>query len=890
MNRWLRSTVLTLMFALLTMSVAQAQDTVTLTGKVTTAADGLALPGATVTIPALKLSAETGEDGTYSITVPASDARGQTVEVKVIYFGLQTQSANVVLSGAAPIVRDFGLVFGFHEEITVGSRLAGAAAEKAVPVDILTPQQIETSGASETNQIIQALTPSFNFPAPDDHRRHRHRPAGHPARPRPRPGAGADQRQAPPHQRAGARQRQHRPRLDRRRPQRHPGVGDRAHRDPARRRRRAVRLGRHRRRDQHRAQSRGQSDDAECEGRHHHARRRRAVRRQRQPRLGHRPRRGLRHRRVPRPRRDQPRRAGSARPDRCRETQGTTRRAAEPSLGRRRHDRHDGVRQRRVPDHRPEPRLSMPSAASAGARASHGGFFRRALDDDQLAADLSARLPAADRARHRRSGRPPAACAATASGWFWDASAAVRLQQFDFNVTDSLNVSLGPTSTQQRVLRRHRWGSTSSSPTSTLRAQVDAGLAGPLNVAFGAEFRRESYQIIAGEPNSYIDGGCPNQFGGQPAVPGAQVFPGFRPSNEVDTATQQLSRPTPTSRATSASVAPPRAGRALRGLHRLREHRDGKLTARFQPHPRFVLRGAVSTGFRAPSLGQSYFSAVSTNFLAVGGSSFRSRSAPSRSAARWRARSAPSDLKPEESDHFSAGLVWNPDRHASNSPRMSTASTSRTASCSPATSPAAASAICCAPLGANGARFFTNAIDTRTDGADLTATYTIALDADSRLRLSACATTRPRTTSCGSPTTPPQLAGLEAVLFDRIERRRVECGQPQNNFRFSGDWNATRFGVVGRVARYGEYCSVDRAVIVNGVTVDQDFEAEWITDLEATVSFGKALLGVGIQNLFDVFPDVTVAPNSNSGIFPYPSHSPFGMNGRFVYSRITYRF
>ena len=166
MNRWLRSTVLTLMFALLTMSVAQAQDTVTVTGKVTTAADGLALPGATVTIPALKLSAETGEDGTYSITVPASDARGQTVEVKVIYFGLQTQSANVVLSGNAPIVRDFGLVFGFHEEITVGSRLAGAAAEKAVPVDILTPHQIATSGASETNQIIQALTPSFNFPRP----------------------------------------------------------------------------------------------------------------------------------------------------------------------------------------------------------------------------------------------------------------------------------------------------------------------------------------------------------------------------------------------------------------------------------------------------------------------------------------------------------------------------------------------------------------------------------------------------------------------------------------------------------------------------------------------------------------------------------------------------
>ena len=91
--------------------------------------------------------------------------KGQTVEIRVTFPGLQTQSANLVLSNTPP-ARDFALAFGFSEEITVGSRLAGAAAEKAVPVDILTPQQIATTGASETNQIIQALAPSFNFPRP----------------------------------------------------------------------------------------------------------------------------------------------------------------------------------------------------------------------------------------------------------------------------------------------------------------------------------------------------------------------------------------------------------------------------------------------------------------------------------------------------------------------------------------------------------------------------------------------------------------------------------------------------------------------------------------------------------------------------------------------------
>ena len=52
----------------------------------------------------------------------------------------------------------------------------------------------------------------------------------------------------------------------------------------------------------------------------------------------------------------------------------------------------------------------------------------------------------------------------------------------------------------------------------------------------------------------------------------------------------------------------------------------------------------------------------------------------------------------------------------------------------------------------------------------------------------------------------------------------------------------------------------------------------------------KAVLGFGIQNLFDAFPDENVPENANLGIFPYPSHSPFGMNGRFLYGRISYTF
>ena len=67
-----------------------------------------------------------------------------------------------------------------------------------------------------------------------------------------------------------------------------------------------------------------------------------------------------------------------------------------------------------------------------------------------------------------------------------------------------------------------------------LSRKVDFGLAKPVNVAFGAEARFENYVITAGEPDSWRDGGSLNQFGTGRAVPGAQVFPGFRPSNELD--------------------------------------------------------------------------------------------------------------------------------------------------------------------------------------------------------------------------------------------------------------------------------------------------------------------------------------------------------------------
>ena len=323
-----------------------------------------------------------------------------------------------------------------------------------------------------------------------------------------------------------------------------------------------------------------------------------------------------------------------------------------------------------------------------------------------------------------------------------------------------------------------------------------------MNIAFGAEYRRENYQIQAGEPDSYRDGGVPNQFGGRAAI-GAQVFPGFRPSNAVNTSRNSVAAYVDAEGDITQWLRIGAAGRT--------EHysdfggtTDGKLTARVQPTQYFLVRGSISTGFRAPSLAQSFFSSTATNFLDLGQGlvPVESLTLPVDSPAAQVLGATP--LKPESSRNAGAGMVITPVPalevaidyyHIAIDDRIVLSGNFT----------AAPIAALLAPFGANGARFFTNAIDTRTNGVDLTANYRIRLRAgDVRLR---AAYNNTNTDIVGTVATPPQLAAYASVLFDRIEQRRIECGQPQDNLRIGGDWRGRRFGVDLNEARYGTFCS-----------------------------------------------------------------------------------
>ena len=129
--------------------------------------------------------------------------------------------------------------------------------------------------------------------------------------------------------------------------------------------------------------------------------------------------------------------------------------------------------------------------------------------------------------------------------------------------------------------------------------------------------------------------------------------------------------------------------------------------------------------------------------------------------------------------------------------------------------------------------------------------------------------------------TPPPLAGLGNVLYDRVERGRTECGQPQHSARAISDWSKDRFAANLNVGYYGEYCV--KQLNTTGAD-DQVFSAKWITDLELGYRLERVTFALGVQNLFDVYPDQVLPQLSPQGV-RYSTTNTFGINGRFLYAR-----
>ena len=532
---------------------------------------------------------------------------------------------------------------------------------------------------------------------------------------------------------------------------------------------------------------------------------------------------------------------------------------------------------------------------------SHAGFFRRSLQAQNWPLIYpSGFLPTIEPDIDDYSGT--AGLQGVANGWIYDVSAQLGHNKFDFNIVNSLNTSLGPSLTtttspapfpNQTEFYSGGFRLTQYLANADFTKQFDVGLRSPLNFALGAEFRRENYEIVAGEEASYIDGGVVASNGRR--LSGAQVFPGFKPENKVDVSRNSFAFYADAEASLIQNVLVGLAGR-FENYDDFGSTVDGKLALRWQPADQLVFRGAASTGFRAPSLGQIYFNATSTNFLA--NPSNNNQVEPfevltARVDSKIAKTLGAEPLRPEESVHFSGGIAIDP------LPNLQLTAdyyhikiNDRIVFSDNFLAKPIQDILVAEGFSANTAvRFFTNAIDTKTRGADFTANYRVNFGETNSLKFSAGFNIT-ENKIVGLVDTPPQLKGFESTLFGDLEKVRLEEAQPKNNLKFSTNYSAGNFNALLRLNYYGEYESIERGYVKG--QIEQTFGAEDVWDVEAGYKFGNLNITAGAQNVFDNFPDRNLlisAPaldRSFFGIFPYPGASPFGMNGRFLYVKTTY--
>ncbi|MBL8271703.1 TonB-dependent receptor plug domain-containing protein, partial [Steroidobacter sp.] len=188
-------------------------------------------------------------------------------------------------------------------------------------------------------------------------------------------------------------------------------------------------------------------------------------------------------------------------------------------------------------------------------------------------------------------------------------------------------------------------------------------LPAPLKVAAGATYRHESYEVFEGDYGSWANGGVPILDGpnaGRVATPASQGFGGFSPDDA-----NRLSRDVQGAYLEFENELTDKLRVTLSGRS---EHysdfgstTNGRLALRYEVLPSLAWRGSASTGYRAPSLGQSAYSRTIPNI--TNGVLATNRLARVDSALA-RALGATS-LTPEESVNFSTGFVWTPASHAS---------------------------------------------------------------------------------------------------------------------------------------------------------------------------------------------------------------------------------
>ena len=475
--------------------------------------------------------------------------------------------------------------------------------------------------------------------------------------------------------------------------------------------------------------------------------------------------------------------------------------------------------------------------------------------------------------------------------WDWDISTSYGQNRAAQDESQTLNASLGPgspTSFYIGTLLSNEW-------VNSLDITRGFPVGQNLQVSAGLQHRREAYKIYAGDPAGYAVGSyvipVGQPFAGQRPAPGVQGAAAFTPADAGALSRNNVAAYVELTYDPTSNLTLDFAGRA--------EHYDdssggtvvGEASARYQIAPWLTLRGAASTGFRAPALGQEIYATSTSQFRTLNGvvTLLQIKTLPVNSAGARALGAVP--LRPEKSRNITAGFALQPLDNVIVTVDAYQIEVDKRITLTGTLTGAAISAI----LEANGlppntsAQYFTNAIDTRTRGVDVVGAYRVDLDRLGSMQVNAGFNYNDTKILSVIPN-PPQLSvlGPSFELFDRAARGAMTYGLPRTKFVVGDVWNIGRFSLSTRLSRWGSWTTPQKSA------TDERFnQARWTVDVEGSYRvLPSVTVTLGATNLFDIYPtnQMTAAFDPTQGRSPYSSNSPFGFTGGAYYARVSTTF
>jgi len=479
-----------------------------------------------------------------------------------------------------------------------------------------------------------------------------------------------------------------------------------------------------------------------------------------------------------------------------------------------------------------------------------------------------------------------------AGNWNWDVSQVIGGNSFRFDVTNSNNASqyaLKETAPTEFYAGKLLFSQYTTNANISRDFGPNMGLKS-FNFAAGAEFRSDNYSIEVGEEASYL-----NYDPSSGKVGGAQVFPGFQPANAVDERRTVFGGYVDIETDINDKLL-------LNGAGRYEHYSDygssfaGKFAFRYQLFSQLAIRGAFSNGFRAPSIHQRFFSAISTVFIQTtsGLQPFQQGTFRNNSLVA-QAFGIPS-LDAETSTNYSVGLTSKlannklsitVDGYLIDIDNRIVLSSSFRRFNAPEAPPVDQILDQYPELNdVSSVIFFTNAIDTRTQGIDAVVSFADKFG-KGQFAITGAANFN-KTSVQGdanvSTITDPR---LQARLFGRDERGRIEEAQPRHKISINFNYRISKVTFNVRSTRFGKVATRDP----DNPALDEFFSAKGVTDASMSYKLKNFVnITVGANNIGNTYPDkLQHFTNTSDGRFVYSRNATqFGFNGGYYYTSLIF--